>query len=92
VRVELQFDDGNVGHMRRHGLTPSTVAEVALGKSRLVPNEPRPARAGTHKLIGRARDGRFWTIVLVRLGEDFWRPITGWPSTRTEIRLYEETD
>jgi hypothetical protein len=39
-------------------------------------------------MIGPNDDGRFWTIVLASISEDVWRPITGWPSTNTEIRRY----
>jgi hypothetical protein len=35
-----------------------------------------------------SRKGRFWTVILLELGSDLWRPITGWPSTGSEIRLY----
>jgi hypothetical protein len=40
-------------------------------------------------MIGPDEDGRFWTIVLLYRDADLWRPITGWPSTNTEKRLYD---
>jgi len=29
-----------------------------------------------------------WTVILLDLGEGQWRPITGWPSTGSEMRRY----
>jgi hypothetical protein len=43
-------------------------------------------------MIGIAEEGDppkgFWTVILLQLGDDLWRPITGWPSTGTEVRLF----
>jgi len=37
---------------------------------------------------GDAPEGEFWTVILLQLGNNLWRPITGWPSTASETRLY----
>jgi hypothetical protein len=41
---------------------------------------------------GDAPKGEFWTVILLELGNDLWRPITGWPSTGSEIRLFWERE
>jgi hypothetical protein len=32
--------------------------------------------------------GDLWSVILLELGDDMWRPITGWPSTGSEMRLF----
>jgi hypothetical protein len=44
-------------------------------------------------MIGIAADGdppegRLWTVILLEKGGDLWRPITGWPSTGSEMRMF----
>jgi hypothetical protein len=41
-------------------------------------------------MIAPDNEGRFWTVILLQSGPDKFRPITGWPSTASEIRLYKE--
>jgi hypothetical protein len=40
-------------------------------------------------MIGPDEDGKFWSVVLLEIAPEVWRPITGWPSTNSEIRRYE---
>ena len=72
-----------------HGVTAALLDEVAQQSPKLFPNEGQ-GRSGNHLLIGPAVDGRFWTIVVLELMDGVWRPITGWPSTGQELRLYRE--
>ena len=37
--------------------------------------------------VGDPPEGEFWTVILLERGNNLWRPITGWPSTGSEIRL-----
>jgi hypothetical protein len=75
-----------------HGVTPALVAEIASNDPVIVPNRPGAGRSGSHRLIGPADDRRFWTVILLQKGDDTWRPITGWPSTKTEIQLHMEAE
>jgi hypothetical protein len=92
--VEFEWDERNISYIlskEDRKITPSLVAEVSENDPLLVP-ETRGGRSGSHKMIAPANDGRYWTFVLLDKGNDVWRPITGWPSTNAEIRLYEETE
>ena len=80
-----------------HGLTPRIVQLVAGSGPVLVPNKPGVGRSGSHVMIGvaaegEAPEGAFWTVILLELSNNRWRPITGWPSTGSEIRLYAERE
>lgn len=80
-------DGGNLEHCARHGVTP-VVAAAVLGESpRFFLNDP--GKTGTHMMIGPDDNGRFWTVVILPGAEPGqWKPITGWPSTTTEIGRY----
>jgi hypothetical protein len=71
-------------------VSPQLVREVADGQPQLFANRPSVNRSGSNLMVGADANGRFWTIVVLELGDDVWRPITGWPSTNSEIRLYNE--
>lgn len=86
--LEIEWDERNEGHAAAHGLTPLLVATVAAGAPKLFAN--KEGRAGTHMMIGLDEGGRFWTVIMLRLGGGRWRPITGWPSTNPEERLYRQ--
>jgi len=86
--VEFEWDERNERHAAAHGVTPSLVIEVADTQPRFFPNSPGAGRSGSHLMIGPDARGRFWTVVLLDVSYERWRPITGWPSTNTEIRLY----
>lgn len=91
IRVdELQWDETNLEHCARHGLT----AEIAEGVRSDAPEffrETRKSRTGTHAMVGPCADGRVWTIKMKRANhQGVWRPITGWPSTKSEIRSYRD--
>jgi len=84
--MEFEWDEGNTPHATRHGLTPYITAEVGLLAPQFFINEE--GLTGTHIMIGPHEDGRFWTIVLIDLGDDRWRPIAGWRSDSEEMRMY----
>jgi hypothetical protein len=89
IRIKrLQFDERNLAHLGLKSIDDVVVKEVLEGSPRFVGN--LVGRAGTHKMIGPARDDRFWTIIIVQVdaASELWRPITGWPSTAKERRAY----
>jgi hypothetical protein len=83
---EFVWDERNSTYASRHGLTPLIAAVVADRYPKLFVN--RLGRTGTHMMIGTTEDGEFWTIILVEVGSDRWRPINGWKSSKAEIELY----
>lgn len=88
ITVErLLWEESNLAHCARHGVTPLVVAEVKDGSPRFWLNDPH--KTGTHMMVGPDATGRFWTIVILAGGHvGDWKPITGWPSTPTEVKEY----
>ena len=78
-----------VDHPER-GIDEPLLRAVSGNRPRVQQNDPNDTRSATHKVVGPDLDGRFWTFPAVRLSDDRWRPITGWPSTRAEIGKYRE--
>jgi uncharacterized DUF497 family protein len=85
----FEWDSNNLPHCQRHGVTPELVDEISLNQPRLFPDDS-DGHSGSDFMIGPDDDGRMWTIVLLSHLDNTWRPITGWPSTNTEIRQYRE--
>jgi hypothetical protein len=93
--VEFELDARNLNHFLvdhpDRGLDEAVLARIASIRPKVFSNEPRVNRSGSHIVIGPDDSGRMWTIVVVHIREDTWRPITGWPSTPSEMRKHEET-
>jgi hypothetical protein len=94
---ELQFewDEHNLQHVMiesPHGITPALLEGMRTQNPQFF-RDARPGRSGSHLMIAPDERGRFWSVVLLHKGGTLWRPITGWPSTNAQIRLYwEATD
>ena len=85
--MEFQWDERNLEHAAHHEVDPPLVRDIADGSPRLFENAAE-GRSGDYLMIGPDANGRLWTIVMLKLGENWFRPITGWPSTGREIRAY----
>jgi hypothetical protein len=87
IKVEcLEWDDENEGH-QVHGLNLWIADQVKDNLPQFFSN--RADRTGTHKMIGPDNNQRFWTVILLRTTKPgIWRPITGWPSSESEIEAY----
>jgi hypothetical protein len=92
--VEFELDARNLKHFREdhpeRGITRELLNDVVARRPRLQSNDPTESRSATHKVVGPDLTGRFWTFPAVHVIGDKWRPITGWPSTRVEIAMYNE--
>lgn len=92
--MDFEFNQGNLQHLlidrADRGVTPSLIVEIGDGAPKLFPNEPGEGRTGSHMMVGPDANGRFWTIILLHLHGDLYRPLTGWPSTNPQIRMYRE--
>ncbi len=86
--IEFEWDEVNETHCARHGLTPVLVEAVKDGRPKIFRN--KEGRTGTHMMIGADNEGRLWTMIMLPTGRPgIWRAITGWPSTNSEISLFE---
>jgi len=84
---DLVWHSETLKKIRRHGGSVRTCIEVKNGRPKFF---RQSGRTGSHKMVGPDRKGRFWTIIIDYLGGGRAEPITAWPSTRKQIRQYEE--
>jgi hypothetical protein len=87
---ELEFDENNVSHLARHGVSREAVEQVHRNTPRYFRNLPE--HSGSHVMIGPDENGRFYFVVLRPTSTARrWRPITGWPLGRRGPRLYDRS-
>jgi len=85
---ELVFDECNIEHIARHGVTPEEVEEVCY----LAPHFTRArSKRGRrrYRAIGQTEDGRYLTIFLDPLGKGVFYPVTARDATASERREYQ---
>jgi hypothetical protein len=91
--VQFQLDGANIKHFvfdrPDRGFSVEILLAIANLDPRVIGETPEEWRSSSHKIVGPDATGRFWTIAALELEGDWWRPITGWPSTNRERRLYE---
>ncbi len=79
----LQWDDENIEHINKHGITPSEVEDVCFG-----PHINYPARYGRYLVYGKTYHGKYIRVILERLYKVMFRPKTAYPMTESEKRKY----
>jgi uncharacterized protein len=85
--VEFEWDDDDIEHLARHGITRYEAEEVLDG-----PQLRR--RGGTRapdrfRVLGRTAAGRYLALVYQLKPRGLIRPFTGWDMDRYERDLYE---
>jgi uncharacterized DUF497 family protein len=81
--VAFLWDDENVSHIARHGVSPEE-AEETLGREPTV----RKSRFGRYVAVGPTEAGRFLLVVFRQLGSGVVRIITARDATVKERRAY----
>lgn len=79
----LLWDDQNVEHIARHGVTPEEVEEVCFGVHVAV-----RGRYGRYILYGNTDAGRYLFVVVERIKGGLMRPITAREMTAPEKSRY----
>jgi uncharacterized DUF497 family protein len=83
----IEWNDGNERELVRHGISLADVLQIFANHPVWTRNKNN--RAGQYKMVGQTNGGRRLTIVILMAGDsDRARPITGWDSTRGELRRY----
>ena len=67
----FEWDDGNIGHIRRHDFSPDEVEEVFASDWKV-----RRTREGRYVALGETLDGRLAFVVFQRLPKAVVRVIT----------------
>ena len=86
VRITFAYDKrARKAHYKvRHGNIKETEFEEVLSNPVVVFGQERRVL----KAVGRTLAGRFLTVVFIRLSNDHYHVITGWPSNRRQILIW----
>jgi len=79
----LQWDDENIEHIDKHGITLSEVEDVCFGR-----HISYPARYGRYLVYGKTYHGKYIRVILQCLYGIMFRPITAYPMTESEKKKY----
>lgn len=79
----FEWDQANIDHVGRRGITEEQVEAVVDGRYLMVVN--KRSGSGDYRLIGRDPSGRFLTVVIAATSSPSrWRPVTAWYSDDNE--------
>jgi uncharacterized DUF497 family protein len=83
---ELEWDDANLEHFERHGVSPEEVEEVF--EDRIVRRRGGTDAPDRLRVLGRTAGGRYLTLICQHRQGRMLRPITGWEMRPHERDLY----
>lgn len=66
---EWEWDDGNIEHLARHGITPELIEDEIWAEAPKY-NANRQGRSASHFMIGPDRGGMLWTICILQVVDD----------------------
>jgi len=84
--VEFDWDAANLGHIARHGFTPTEVEQVLANHPMIVGTQYH-AEEERFLCFGRTNAGRFLTVLYTERGERI-RVVTAYRMTRAQQRMY----
>jgi hypothetical protein len=82
---ELEWDDVNVEHTARHGVSQREVEEICFGTHFDV-----HVGGQRYRLSGQTDSGRFLNIVVEKLGKGIFRPITAFDMAESYKARYRK--
>ena len=84
MKIEsIHWDDANIEHIARHGLSPSDIEDLCFGEHIVF-----KGREKRYILYGQTRAGNMLMIVLQRLHEQVYKPLTARTMTENEKHSY----
>lgn len=82
----LEWDDTNLEHIiSKHGISPKEVEDVCFG-----PHYACTVKYKRKAIYGQATSGRYLMVILERLYNSFYKPITARNMTQSERGKYNE--
>jgi len=81
----LHWDDANIEHISRHGLSPVDIEYICFGE-----HISFRGRQGRYILYGKTEGGAMIMVVLERLSGQVFRPITARAMTEKEKHHYRK--
>jgi uncharacterized DUF497 family protein len=85
--VEIEWDDDNVEHLARHGITADEVEE--LFDAPVVRRRGGTDAPDRFRVLGRTASGRYLGIIYQQRARGVIRPFTGWDMRPHERDLYD---
>ncbi len=79
----LQWDDENVEHIARHGVSPREVEDICFGLHISAKSENQ-----RYVLSGQTNEGRYLNVVVEQIGKGLFRPITAFEMSDNHRRKY----
>lgn len=79
------WDDGNIDHIARHGVTPDEAEEVFVNRPKFF-----KSRQERYAALGKSSQGRYLFVVFLYQGKGCARVVTARNMTKTERRLYQK--
>jgi hypothetical protein len=90
IRIQdLDLDEQNIDEMAAHELTVDSLDQILDNRPRFRRNKRN--RTATHQMVGPDDGGRFWVVCIAERGPEFWRPITGWPASDSDIEWWRRS-
>jgi uncharacterized DUF497 family protein len=89
----FDWDDGNLEHARRHGLSRSEIESVFAGTVIILPDTRHSVTERRFRAIGKTRHGRAVFVVFTireRDGHSYVRPVSARYMHREEFDTYEK--
>jgi uncharacterized DUF497 family protein len=89
----FEWDDGNLEHCRKHGLSRTEIEELFASPVVVLPDTGHSEVEIRHRAIGRTRHGRAVFVVFTireRGGQRYIRPIGARYMHKDEIESYEK--
>lgn len=87
--AEWLWDDDNVAHLARHGVTARQVVTCWRNDPKFRRN--KRGRAATHQMVGPDAGGRFVAVFVVEVEPGRWRAIAARPATEAERHWWERS-
>lgn len=88
TKLAFDWDDANISHIGRHGVTPAEAAQVVLGASLQIESRERSGE-DRYTELGETSEGRLllvaWTLRRGRI-----RVVTAFPANRKWRALWEQ--
>ncbi|MCL5062690.1 MAG: BrnT family toxin [Nitrospiraceae bacterium] len=82
--TEFQWDDNNISHIVRHGVSPDEVEDVAFDDDPWI----KKGRSGTRYMLGYTIGGRYLFVVYALKGKGIAKVITAMDMDDKTRRLY----
>jgi uncharacterized protein len=81
----LEWDDENILHVGRHNIDPVEVEDVCYGQ-----HVAYKGKLSRYILYGRTFSGRFIKLVLQKLYDSVFRPVTAYEMTDSEKHKFKQ--